>query len=188
VDDERLFTLDDTRASDTDISICKENLMKTILPVLVASTLFVGGAYAQSVALSDTASPASPSHATMKSDANHSAEVERHIKDLHAKLKITPAEESQWDAVAQTMRDNAAELDGAVSKRDAIGNRATAIEDLNAYGDIAQVHAENIKKLSTAFAALYDAMPDNQKKVADEVFTQNGHEGKKVATKMKSAD
>jgi periplasmic protein CpxP/Spy len=161
--------------------------MKTIVPVLVASTFFIGSAYAQSVALSDTASPATSSHAMMKSDANHSAEVEKHIKNLHAKLKITPAEESQWDTVAQTMRDSAAELDGAVSKRDAIGDRATALEDLNAYGEIAQVHADNVKKLSTAFAALYDAMPDNQKKVADEVFTQNGHEGKKVATKMNSA-
>ena len=158
--------------------------MKTIVPVLVASTLFVGGAYAQSVALqSNTATPTGSSHAMMKSDASHSAEVEKHIKDLHAKLKITPAEESQWDAVAKTMRDNAAELDGAVSKRDAIASRATAIDDLNAYGDIVQVHADNIKKLSTAFTALYDSMPDNQKKIADEVFTQNGHEGKKVATK-----
>jgi periplasmic protein CpxP/Spy len=157
--------------------------MKTIVPVLIASTLFVGGACAQSAALSNTASPSSSAHTVMKSDVNHSAEVEKHIKDLHAKLKITPAEQSQWDAVAQTMRDNAADLDEAVSKRDATAGRATAIEDLNAYGDIAQVHADNIKKLSAAFATLYDSMPDNQKKLADEVFTQSGHEGKKVATK-----
>jgi protein CpxP len=157
--------------------------MKTIIPVLVASTLFIGGAYAQSVALSNTASPPSSSHAMVKSDANHRAEIEKHIKDLHAQLKITPAEESQWATVAQTMRDNATELDDAVSKRDAIASRATAIEDLNAYGDIVQVHADSIKKLSTAFAALYDSMSGDQKKVADEVFTQRAHESKKVATK-----
>jgi len=157
--------------------------MKAIVPVLFASTLFVGGAYAQSLALSNSASPTSSSHALTKPDANYSVEVEKHIKDLHAKLKITPAEESQWATVAQTMRDNAAELDSAISKRDTLANHGTAIEDLNAYGDIVQVHANSIKKLSTAFSDLYDSMPDNQKKLADEVFTQRAHEGKKVATK-----
>jgi beta-mannanase len=154
--------------------------MKKIVPVLVAS-LFVGGAYAQSVAL-NSASPTAPSHTVMKQDASHSVEVEKHIKDLHAKLRITPAEESQWDKVAQTMRDNAMELDSAISKRDSLASHATAIEDLNSYGDMVQTHADSIKKLSTAFSELYDAMPDNQKKLADEVFTQRT-QGKKVASK-----
>lgn len=172
--------------------------MKTIVPVIVVSALFVGGAYAQSVAISNTASntantasntaaPTSSSEAMMKSDATHRADVEKHIKDLHAKLKITGAEESQWDAVAQTMRDNAVELDGAISKRNAIASRGTAIEDLNAYGDIVQVHADSVKKLTTAFSALYDSMPDDQKKLADEVFTQRTHVVKKVAAKRSSA-
>jgi periplasmic protein CpxP/Spy len=156
--------------------------MKRIVPVLVASTLFVGGAYAQSVALSNNASPPASSHAMMKQDASHSVEVDKHIKDLHAQLKITPAEESRWEKVAQTMRDNAAELDGAISKRDSLASHATAIEDLNSYGDIVQTHADSIKKLSAAFADLYDSMPDNQKKLADEVFTQRT-QTKKVATK-----
>ena len=154
--------------------------MKTIVSVLVASAFFVGGAYAQSVALSNSDSP-SKSHAMMKSDANHSAEIDKHIKDLHAKLKITPAEESQWDQVAQQMRENAAELDSAISKRETLAGRGSAIDDLNAYADIVQVHADAIKKLSTAFSALYDSMPDEQKKVADEVFDQRVP--KKVATK-----
>jgi protein CpxP len=161
--------------------------MKALVPVLVASTLFVGGAYAQSVALSNTASPTSSSQAMTKSDARsdatHRADVEKHIKDLHAKLKITPAEQSQWDNVAQTMRDNATELDAAISKRNAIASHGTAIEDLDSYAEIVQVHADSIKKLSTTFSALYDSMPADQKRLADEVFTQRTHEGKKVATK-----
>ena len=64
----------------------------------------MGGAYAQSVALSNTDSPSKSSHTMMKSGANHSAEIEKHIKDLHAKLKISPAEESQWDASANDAR------------------------------------------------------------------------------------
>jgi len=156
--------------------------MKRIVPVLVASALFVGDAYAQSVALSNAASPSSSPHAMMRSDADHSVGVEKHIKDLHARLKITPAEESEWDKVAQTMRANAAELDSAISKRDSVAAHGTAVEDLNAYGDIAEVHADGVKKLATAFSDLYNSMPDDQKKLADSVFAQRMH-GKKLAAK-----
>jgi protein CpxP len=150
--------------------------MKTIVAAIIASTFLIGGAFAQPPAASSVAMARS-------ADAKHSTEIEKHIKDLHARLKITPAEESQWDTVAQTMRDNASELDSAIEKRASIANNATAIDDLNAYGDIVQAHANAIKKLSEAFSSLYSAMPDEQKKLADNVFAQRAHEGKKVASK-----
>jgi predicted component of type VI protein secretion system len=159
--------------------------MKTIVAVL-ASTFLITGAYAQSPARS-TGAPPSPDASTsaMKSDAKRDMGVEKHIKDLHAKLKITPAEESQWTSVAQTMRDNAKELDKAIDKREAIVNNATAIDDLNAYGDIAQAHADGVKKLSTAFSPLYASMSDDQKKAADELFGHRMHEGKKISKATK---
>jgi len=160
--------------------------MKTIVAVL-ASTFLITGAYAQSPARSAGAppSPDASTTAMMKSDAKRDTKVETHIKDLHAKLKITPAEESQWAAVVQTMRDNANELDKAIDKRKAIVNNATAIDDLNAYGDIAQAHADGVKKLSTAFSPLYASMSDDQKKVADELFGHRMHEGKKISKATK---
>jgi periplasmic protein CpxP/Spy len=160
--------------------------MKTIVAVL-ASTFLITGAYAQSPAPS-TGAPPSPDASTtamMKSDAKRDMEVEKHIKDLRAKLKITPAEESQWAAVVQTMRDNVNELDKAIDKREAIVNNATAIDNLNAYGDIAQAHADGVKKLSTAFSPLYASMSDDQKKVADELFGHRVHEGKKISKATK---
>jgi len=39
--------------------------------------------------------------------------VENHIKQLHAQLHITPAEQSQWDQFAQVIRDNAGDMDRA---------------------------------------------------------------------------
>src|SRR6202171_4472578 len=120
--------------------------MKTIVAVL-ASTFLISGAYAQSPARSAGAppSPDASTPAMMKGDAKRDMEVERHIKDLHAKLKITPAEESQWAAVVQTMRDNANELDKAIDKRKAMTTNTKAIDDLNAYGVIAQAHADSVK-------------------------------------------
>jgi len=136
------------------------------------------GAYAQSPQAMDGA----PTHeksasSPMNSDADRSMRVDKHITDLRAQLKITPAEQTQWDAVAQTMRDNANNLDKAMDKReDANGS---AIDDLNAYGEVVQAHADGIKKLSAVFSTLYTAMSADQKKIADEVFAQRAHEGKK---------
>ncbi len=42
--------------------------------------------------------------------------VEQRIATLHASLKITPDEESLWNAVAQAMRENAAAMDKIVAE------------------------------------------------------------------------
>lgn len=165
--------------------------MKTLATVL-ASTFLICGAYAQSPAATPGAAPpaattseaASP--AMKKADGKRHMDVEKHIKDLHAKLKITEAEESQWATVAQTMRDNTMEIDQAIEKREAMIKNATAIDNLNAYGDIAQAHADSVRKLATAFTPLYTSMSDEQKKVADEVFAHRAHEGKKAMEAKKA--
>jgi hypothetical protein len=46
----------------------------------------------------------------------------------------------------------------------------TAVEDLKAYGEITDVHAEGIKKFVSAFEPLYNSMSDAQKKNADNIF------------------
>jgi periplasmic protein CpxP/Spy len=147
--------------------------MKTIF-ALLTSIFLISTAFAQ---------PSDTSAST--ADASHDMKVEKHIKELHAKLKITPAEETQWAAVAQTMRDSANELDMAIDKREATINTATAIDNLNAYGDIAQAHTDSVKKLSAAFTPLYASMPDDQKMLADEVFAQRIHKGMKDHVGMK---
>jgi periplasmic protein CpxP/Spy len=155
--------------------------MKMIVAVLV-STFAFGSAIAQSP--ESPPASASPSHSTMmKSDAQRDDAVEHHITGMHAKLKITPAEESQWKEVADTMRENAKAMDKAIDKRDAALASATAIDDLNAYADIAQAHANGVKKLAKSFSGLYSMMSDDQKKQADEIFSHRNHEGKKVANR-----
>jgi periplasmic protein CpxP/Spy len=158
--------------------------MKTIAAVLV-STFAFGAAYAQTPDQSanpDTVADASRT-AMSKSDAKRDAAVEQHIVALHAELKITPAEEPQWKGVADTMRENARDLDRAIDKRDAAAASATAIDDLNSYAAVAQAHADNVKKLAIAFSGLYSVMSDHQKKEADEVFSHRDHEGRKVASR-----
>jgi periplasmic protein CpxP/Spy len=155
--------------------------MKLIAAVLVSTVVF-GVAAAQTPDQSASHGSAdAPRSAMAKGDAKRDDAVERHITDLHAKLKITAAEESQWKDVADTMRQNARELDRAIDKRESTLGSATAVDDLNSYAEIAQAHANGVKKLASAFSGLYSAMSDDQKKEADMVFSHHGHDGKKVA-------
>ena len=50
----------------------------------------------------------------------------------------------------------------------------TAVQDLQTYQQFAQAHVDGLKNLTAAFSTLYDAMPDAQKKVADQVFLTSG--------------
>jgi protein CpxP len=166
------------------VRIPTENFMKAIVAVLVSTFVF-GAAVAQTPdhTASSKASADSSGAAMAASDAKRDGAVEKHIKELHVTLKITPAEESQWNEVAATMRENAKDIDRAIDKRAANAASATAIDDLNSYADIAQAHANGVKKLASAFSGLYAAMSDDQKKTADEVFSHRGHEGSKVASR-----
>lgn len=103
--------------------------------------------------------------------------VEKRISDLHSKLRITPAQEPQWTAVAQAMRDNAKSMDALIKERSANSKTMTALDNLRSYEKLADAHEDGLKKLIPAFQALYDTMSDDQKKSADAAFrSQGSHE------------
>ncbi len=108
---------------------------------------------------------------------NMSKDVDAHIAQLHAQLKITPAEETQWAAFAQVMRENAAQMDEAFTQRGQTLQTMDAVENLQSYALIAQIQSANMQKLAVAFQTLYASFPDAQRKVADGVF--RGHEVKR---------
>jgi hypothetical protein len=102
--------------------------------------------------------------------------VEQRIASLHASLKITQAEEAKWAPVAQSMRENAAAMDKLVAEsRTSAPQNMTAVDDLKMYQKFTEAHAEGLKNLISSFSSLYDAMPDAQKKIADQVF-QSAHQ------------
>lgn len=101
---------------------------------------------------------------------SHSDRVEARIGDLRSKLKITPDQEDKWNNVTEVMRENAQKLDSLTQTRIQTANRMTAVEDLKSYSQIADAHAEGLKKFIPAFQALYDSMSDVQKKQADAMF------------------
>ena len=106
----------------------------------------------------------------------HEDRAELRIKDMHAKLKITSAQEEQWAKVAQAMLDDAKIMDTLTQTRVDHAKDMTAVDDLKSYGELADAHADGIKKLTPLFAALYSSMSDAQKKAADTFFRQGYNE------------
>ena len=99
--------------------------------------------------------------------------VENHIKQLHAQLRITPAEQPQWDQFAQVMRDNARDMDQAIMQRAQQYPTMNAVQNMQSWEQIAEAHARQLQKLVPAFDNLYNAMPEEQKKLTDQVFRAN---------------
>jgi hypothetical protein len=126
---------------------------------------------APALAQSNSAMSAHEASATQHEDT-----IDQRISTLHEELKITPAEESDWQAVATTMRDNAAAMERLASDKAASAKSMTAVEDLQTYQQFAEAHVEHLKKLTAAFETLYNTMPAEQKKIADQVFDRSHHD------------
>jgi hypothetical protein len=103
--------------------------------------------------------------------SNKPETVEQRITMLKTSLKITPDQEKKWDAVAQSMRDNASKMEKLVATKRAIPpEKTTAVDDLKTYQEFTEVRLDGLKHLNSAFKSLYDAMNPEQKKNADMVF------------------
>ncbi|ABK12303.1 conserved hypothetical protein [Burkholderia cenocepacia HI2424] len=86
--------------------------------------------------------------------------IDGRINSLHQRLGITPGQESLWQPVAQVMRDNANAMESLRKARSDHANDMSAMGDLHSYGEVTNVHADGVKKLTTAFQPLYDKMSD----------------------------
>jgi periplasmic protein CpxP/Spy len=124
-----------------------------------------------------------------QSPAGRTAEerVEQRIKELHAQLRITPAERPQWDQFAQVMRENARDMDQAWMQRVQGFQSMNAVQNMQSYEKVAEAHAQHLQKLVSAFQSLYDAMPDQQKQLADQVFRANAERQAQHATQPRHA-
>jgi periplasmic protein CpxP/Spy len=110
------------------------------------------------------------SGSVVAAQASGEGRIETRIKDMHAKLKITAAQEDQWKQVAQVMRDNENTIKPLIKSRAKNAKTMTAVDDLKTYAEITEAHAEGIKKFIPVFQTLYDSMSDAQKKEADALF------------------
>src|SRR5690242_13327799 len=88
-----------------------------IIVLAIAVLLATPVALAQPAQAPGRAPPAAPTPGAGKATPSGAAAgVEQSIKELHTQLKITPAEEPQWEPFAQAMRDNARDIDQALAQ------------------------------------------------------------------------
>jgi uncharacterized protein with PIN domain len=113
--------------------------------------------------------------------ASRTDRVETRIKQLHDQLQITMAQEPQWGAVAQAMRDDAQAMQSAIAQRRQTRSSATAVDELRSYEQVTETHVAGLQKLIPAFQALYDTMSPEQKKNADAAFRHQGRSGRTPA-------
>jgi hypothetical protein len=161
------------------------NLMAGIL--LAGTAALAPPALAQSTAAPTTPAPTHQAATTHQAAAHPAAPgmtamVEQRIKDLHARLHITTAEESQWDQFAQLMRDNAKNTDALYQARADKLATMTAPDNMQSYAAIAQQHSEDMQKLLPAFQTLYNSFSDQQKHQADVVFRSYAEQSQEKRT------
>lgn len=129
--------------------------------------------FANPAALLAQPAPAAPAAAhSPRSAIEH---VDARIAELHKRLRITPAQESQFKAYADVMRSNAEAMDALFKERaQRTGTNAADAADsrLHWYARLTAAHAEAVGKLVPVFDALYQSLSEQQKKTADAVFQQ----------------
>jgi periplasmic protein CpxP/Spy len=150
--------------------------------------IYASARFITSVALATTLVFAPRVALAIDKDA-HEDRTELRIKEMHAKLNISSAQEEQWAKVAQTMLDDAKIMDALTQIRVDHAKDMNAVDDLKSFGEIADAYANGIKKMIPVFADLYASMSDAQKKVADAFFRygyekhshKNSHKKKSVS-------
>jgi protein CpxP len=155
-------------------------MIRRTLPALALAAVLAGGAaVALGPIVADAQSQQTPQQQPQRPDRaafDPGRHIEGRIAYLKAELKITDAQQPQFDAVANVMRDNAKAMhDAFQSLRGDRSQPQTALSRMEARAKFAQLRADDEAKMLAAFRPLYQAMSPDQQKVADEMFEHHGH-------------
>ncbi len=118
------------------------------------------------------AQPASGAPNTSGQAERRNAFVERRITQLRTEIKITPDEQKSFDDFASVMRQNAAQMNDAVGKGATLPASATAVDRMQTYAEMSQVHAQHMQQLTAAFTTFYNTLTPQQKKIVDASFAR----------------
>jgi protein CpxP len=150
---------------------------------LLAAALFTGvGAVGLTPALAQTA-PGPANSTAAPSEARHHAMgrmmpgqiVDGRIAFLKTELKITPAQETQWQQVEAAMRENAKNLDQSISTARQNRSGMDAVQRLELREQFAKVRADNDARLLTAFKPLYASLSPEQQQMANQLVGTHHH-------------
>lgn len=138
---------------------------RAIAMAVIISTALIG--------LSVSDARADSTAKAMSSGKANPADAERKIKEIHDKLRITPAQEELWGNVAQTMRDNAKTFQAGRTDMMARGKTMTVVENLKFMQGMVDQHSSGLKQLIPQVEALYAVLAPEQKLQADQLLTKH---------------
>jgi len=121
--------------------------------------------------------PATTAPAPAAAEAN--AGVEARIKELHRKLQITAAQQTQWDSLVAVMRGNATTMIDLQRQRAHDAKSMSAVDAVKSYAAVIEAHETGMSKFVPAFEGLYDSMSPQQKTIADTMFRTRVRAGAK---------
>lgn len=161
-------------------------MRKPIFSALIATSL-LGAVAAPSLVSAQTAppNPAVQSPRPERPRLLPSQLIDARLAYLKTALKITPAQERQWNAFADVMRRQAPERDADIQQFRAERERRaqnpaqepTAIERLERRQQFLAKASSRLSELLTAARPLYASFSPDQKRIADELLDRGHHFG-----------
>jgi periplasmic protein CpxP/Spy len=150
---------------------------------LVAVALFTGvAAVGLTPVMAQTASGPTNSTAAPSEVRHHAIArmvpgqfVDGRIAFLKAELKITPAQETQWQQIEAAMRENAKALDQTITAARQNRNNIGALQRLALHEQFAKVRADNDARLIAAFKPLYASLSAEQQQIANQLVGARHH-------------
>jgi periplasmic protein CpxP/Spy len=149
----------------------------------LAAALFTGvAAVGLTPALAQTA-PAPANSTAAPTEARHHEMgrmmpgqiVDGRIAFLKAELKITPAQETQWQQVEAAMRENAKALDQTITTARQNRSDMDAVQRLELREQFAKMRADNDARLVAAFKPLYASLSPEQQQMANQLIGARHH-------------
>jgi Spy/CpxP family protein refolding chaperone len=149
----------------------------------LAAALFTGvAAVGLAPALAQTAPAPANSTAAPSEVRHHAVErmmpgqlVEGRIAFLKAQLKITSAQEAQWQQVEAAMRENAKTLDQTITTARQNRSNMNAVQRLESREQFAKVRVDNDARLVAAFKPLYASLSPEQQQMANQLVGAHNH-------------
>jgi hypothetical protein len=109
--------------------------------------------------------------------------VEARLAYIHTALKITDAQQTQWESFANVLRKHASEIDARIQQFRAQGGQRPNAGGISAIERLERVQkrtAERYHRLGeviTAAKPLYDVLSPEQKQAADAMLARSGRGG-----------
>ena len=144
----------------------------------LAAALFIGvAAVGLAPALAQAAPGPANSTAAPNEERHHAMGrmmpgqfVDGRIAFLKAELKITSAQETQWQQVEAAMRENSKALDQTITNARQNRSSIDAVQRLELREQFAKVRADSDARLLAAFKPLYTSLSPEQQQMANRLI------------------